>query len=124
MSISHTHNFFFFSKTNFIQFSIYVTSLGANSEKLYYSDYAQDQEPRGQLSLLLSFLFPSPSLLQSRYVYLVKCKWLLPWAWFHRIFSNIFRREILQERKLYLFRRKTISKIKKRAILLQWLELR
>lgn len=73
----------------------------------------------GKIKYFRQLLFPGANQLSTRYGYVLKYPALLPFAWVHRIITNIFRNEFSIKEKISFFKQ-----YGKRSELLGWLDIR
>lgn len=84
--------------------------------------YANKEEKRSTLNSFKKLYFPSSDMLSEKYSYAKYNKFLLPFAWIHRLFSGILNNDysIIDKIKFTIF---GMSVSKKRNNLISWLEL-
>jgi hypothetical protein len=75
--------------------------------------FEQTRLKKSRLRFFLSEVFPSRKRLQEAYPYLKKHPWLLPWAWFVRIFKQLFKIKNTQKRLKSVSNDSEIDTVKK-----------
>lgn len=92
---------------------------------LRYSGNTSAVKKLRKLSLLMSYLFPKPDSLGTRYAYAKKNPILYPIAWIHRLFYNMYYRDLNAVAQIsFSSSEKPMKVYLKRARLLQWLQLK
>ncbi|PKM50888.1 MAG: hypothetical protein CVV02_09220 [Firmicutes bacterium HGW-Firmicutes-7] len=81
------------------------------------------QQANSKLKIFLTMLFPSSKKMRYRYNYVNKHWFLLPAAWFHRIFINLFIRKDLNINEKIHCISSFDKQISDRMLLLKWLQL-